>query len=83
MGSLNNYPNDESRKKFSKAKENGIIPPGAKIGGEIGIHGVPEGTDDAINNRQNWTLGCISLKNKDINEIYAIVDSTTRVIIRK
>ena len=80
---LIDYPNAESLRKFNKAKRNGTIRSDAKIGGEIGIHGVPEGADYAIDSRQNWTLGCISLKNHDINEIYDVVNMNTTVIIRE
>jgi murein L,D-transpeptidase YafK len=67
------YPNKDSIKKFNTAIKEGKIPANAKIGGDIGIHGVPKGFDNIIDNRQNWTLGCISLKTCDINEIYPFV----------
>jgi murein L,D-transpeptidase YafK len=78
-----NYPTADSWRKHKKAKADGSIPKNAKIGGEIGIHGVPEGTDTMISNQFNWTLGCISLKNKDINEIYPFIDKKTRIHIQK
>jgi murein L,D-transpeptidase YafK len=65
------YPNDASRVKYNNARKKGIIPKESKIGGDVGIHGVPKGADDAIDQHQNWTLGCVSLKNKDIDEIYS------------
>lgn len=77
------YPNDKSNRKFNKAKRAGIIPSESTPGGDIGIHGVPENCDYLINIGENWTLGCISLKIKDINEIYEIVKIGTRVIIKK
>jgi murein L,D-transpeptidase YafK len=64
------YPNAESYEKHNLAKKNKVIPSNATIGGEVGIHGVPGGADYVIDMRQNWTWGCISLKNNDINEIY-------------
>jgi len=64
------YPTKASWKKHRLAKQNKEIPQSATIGGEIGIHGVPLGRDDLITNQQNWTWGCISLRNKDINELY-------------
>jgi murein L,D-transpeptidase YafK len=78
-----NYPTEESWQKHRKAKEAGVIDAHVKIGGEIGIHGVPEGTDGMIDLRMNWTLGCISLKNKDINDFYPFVSKGTRVIIQQ
>ncbi|MBL6449219.1 L,D-transpeptidase [Fulvivirga sp. 29W222] len=67
------YPTQDSWKKHKQAKKEGLIPETAKIGGEIGIHGVPAGYDHAIDYKMNWTLGCVSLKNKDVNEIYKYI----------
>lgn len=77
------YPNSDSWKKHNEAKQKGLIPASASIGGEVGIHGVPNNSDYAIDYKMNWTLGCISLKNKDINEIYEFVDTNTIVYIQK
>ena len=77
------YPTAASWKKHNEAKRKGIIPANAKIGGEIGIHGVPKDCDYAIDGKQNWTWGCISLKNKDVNEIYEIIHVGTEVEIKK
>jgi len=76
------YPNGVSRIKHLQAKKNGVIPSNAGIGGDVGIHGVPKGYDYAIDKKQNWTLGCVSLKNKDIDEIYsfAFVGMTIEII---
>ena len=76
-----NYPTDESRKKHDAAKADGQIPSDATIGGEIGIHGVPSGCDHWIDTMEHWTLGCISLKNAHIDEIYAVAQKGTRVVI--
>ena len=78
-----NYPNNESWQKHNTAKREGLIPQNSKIGGEIGIHGVPDGADIAIDLKLNWTLGCISMKNKDINELYPYVSKSTEIVIRK
>ncbi len=75
------YPNEDSWEKHNQAKENGKIPEDAGIGGEIGIHGVPEGMDFLIDLKRNWTLGCISLKNSDINEIYPWITTNTVIQI--
>lgn len=48
----------------------GKIAAGTAIGGELGIHGVPEGMDWLIDQKQNWTLVCISLRNKDVIAVY-------------
>jgi murein L,D-transpeptidase YafK len=77
------YPNDQSWSKHNEARQNGKIPENAKIGGEIGIHGVPEGYDYAIERKMNWTLGCISMTNEDVNEIYPYVFEGMTVQISK
>ena len=78
-----NYPTEESWKKHNKAKEDGVIENDATIGGEIGIHGVPEGKDFLITQQINWTLGCIALKNKDVNEIYNFINENSTIIIQQ
>ncbi|NRA11588.1 MAG: L,D-transpeptidase [Crocinitomicaceae bacterium] len=75
------YPTKESWSKFKKSKADGDIPSSATVGGEIGIHGVPEGYDNMIDDKTNWTLGCISLKNKDIEDLYKSVNSKTKILI--
>lgn len=77
------YPTSTSWEKHRKAKADGLIPQNARIGGEIGIHGVPEGYDYAIEKKMNWTLGCISLKNTDVNEIFPYIFKNMPVTIRK
>lgn len=77
------YPNAESEKKFNQRKKDGVIPKNARIGGEVGIHGVPGEADEIIDEKQNWTLGCVSLKTADINEIYSLVKVGTKVVIRQ
>jgi murein L,D-transpeptidase YafK len=78
------YPNADSWKKHNAAKKKGLIPQNATIGGEVGIHGVPENSDFAIDQKNNWTWGCISLKTKDINEIYPYFNSKNTIVeIRK
>jgi murein L,D-transpeptidase YafK len=75
------YPNTKDWLKFAKAKKAGRLPLDADIGGEIGIHG----TEDSSRNitGQNWTKGCISLLNKDLEEIYPLVNDKTLVVITK
>lgn len=75
------YPTTESWKRFNERKAAGKIPANATIGGEIGIHGVPAGRDDLITQGQNWTLGCISLSNAHITELYSAVQVGTEVKI--
>lgn len=78
-----NYPNDKSWEKHNSAKKNGKIPKNSQIGGEIGIHGVPKGMDYLIDLKFNWTLGCISMKNKDVDEIFPYISESTVIEIKK
>ncbi|XOV66049.1 MAG: murein L,D-transpeptidase family protein [Fluviicola sp.] len=75
------YPNAESWRRFKKRKANGDIPSDATIGGEVGIHGVPDGMDSMIDKRTNWTLGCISLKNDHITDLYKSINKNTKIEI--
>lgn len=75
------YPNAESWSRFRKRKADGTIESSATIGGEVGIHGVPEGMDDMIANKRNWTLGCISLTNEHITDLYKSINSSTKMKI--
>jgi len=75
------YPNTQNWLKFSKAKQAGKLPPDADIGGQVGIHG----TEDPGRNLsgQNWTKGCVSLMNNDLDELYPLINDKTLVVIRK
>lgn len=75
------YPNKESWRRFNQRKANGTISKSATIGGEVGIHGVPKGSDSMIANRTNWTLGCISLTNADITDLYKSIGEGTKIEI--
>jgi len=77
------YPNDESRRKFELRKQRGEIPANAKIGGSIGIHGTWPHEDFVIDRYKNWTMGCISMKRSEVEEIYNFVKVGTKVIIQK
>lgn len=78
-----NYPTPESYAKFNQRKAQGIIPQSAKIGGAIGIHGVWPHEDYTIDQYQNWTQGCISMKNEDVKELFSMLPVGTKVTIRR
>jgi murein L,D-transpeptidase YafK len=80
---LLNYPNDSCIAVFNRLKDNGLVPRAARIGGDIGIHGIWKGGDDMIDKKHCWTDGCVAIKNKDVDELYNFVGVGTRVIIRK
>ena len=75
------YPTEESWNRFKRRKTEGTIEDNATIGGEIGIHGVPDGMDDMIADKTNWTLGCISLSNRDIEDLYKSINKSTKILI--
>jgi len=77
------YPTAESREKFNQRKERGEIPANARIGGGIGIHGTWPHEDFVIDRYKNWTMGCISMKRDDVEELFDIVPVGTRVTIKK
>ncbi len=78
-----NYPTAESIEKFNMRKAQGIIPKSAKIGGDIGIHGTWPHEDYAVDQYQNWTLGCVSLKNEHVEQLYQIIPVGTRIVIQR
>lgn len=76
------YPNKQSYEKFNERKRKGIIPANASIGGGIGIHGTWPHEDFVVDRYKNWTLGCISMKNDDVIELYSYTGAGTKVVIR-
>jgi len=71
---LLNYPNDDDKKRFLENKKKGIVKPTAKIGGLIEVHGHGgKGID--------WTNGCISLIDADMDILYKHCPIGTKVTI--
>lgn len=77
------YPNQESWAKFKQRKANGVIPASAKIGGGIAIHGTWPNDNIVVDDFTNWTNGCVSLKNEDIDDINSFLKLGTRVRIQR
>ncbi len=77
------YPTKADYDKFNERKAKGLIPKGAKIGGGIAIHGTWPHDDIAVDLYQNWTNGCIALKNEDVDELFDLVTIGTQVTIQK
>ncbi len=71
---LLNYPNDEDRRRFEKAKRDGQVSSRARLGGLIEIHG--EGGRGA-----DWTQGCVALSNRDMDSVFSRVEAGTPVTI--
>lgn len=80
---LLSYPNDSAYFRFNQLKAAGKIPANARIGGDIGIHGIWKGGDDMIDMGVGWTDGCVAIKNKDIEELFSLVGVGTKVTIRR
>lgn len=77
------YPTAESLARFNMRKRRGEIPSNASPGGGVGIHGTWPHDDYIIDNYKNWTNGCISLKNEDVEDLYSYVPIGTPVTIQK
>jgi hypothetical protein len=80
-----NYPNLEDRVRYETMKVNGVVPvdrdgKSPLVGSAIGIHG----TDVPILNAGhiNWTTGCISVNNRDIEDLDRLLPVGTVVIIK-
>jgi murein L,D-transpeptidase YafK len=80
---LIDYPTQADMEKFNQRKSQGLIPKAAKIGGGIAIHGTWPHDEIAVDLYQNWTNGCIALKNEDVDELYDMVQIGTKVTIQK
>lgn len=77
------FPTAADVEKFNRRKEQGLIPPYAKQGGDIGIHGTWPHEEYAVDQYQNWTEGCISLKNEHVKQLFAMIPVGTRITIQK
>ena len=62
-----NYPNAADRLRYDFLKAEGLVPENRGIGGEIQIHGQHARWGSI---QRNWTWGCISLRNTDMDEIF-------------
>ena len=77
------YPTKESYEKFRLRKLEGQIPASARIGGGVGIHGTWPHDDYIIDRYKNWTNGCISMKNEDVEDLYSYLPVGAKVTIKK
>jgi murein L,D-transpeptidase YafK len=77
------YPTEESIKKFDSRKKNGLIKKDDLIGSAIGIHGTWPNEDFCIDQFKNWTDGCISMKNKHLDDLKNLVQIGTTVLIQQ
>ncbi len=80
---LLDYPNAESYQKFNKRKQEGLIPPGARIGSAVGIHGTFKSGVKMVDMGIGWTDGCVAMKPEDIDDFYLFVQAGTRVFVKR
>ena len=72
---------DKTYLNFLQARDRGDLPPQhTALGGDIGIHGLGH-QDPEIHRLFNWTMGCIALTDRQIDELARWVSIGTRVII--
>jgi murein L,D-transpeptidase YafK len=80
---LLDYPNVEDLHQYWLAMESGNIPRRGDeyvgAGGAVGIHGTDKPSLNARN--VDWTWGCISLQNEDIDDLASLVPVGTLVLI--
>ena len=69
------YPNSSD---IQTAQKMGLSP-----GGDIMIHGLPDGYDDVdeFHRITDWTDGCIAVTNREIEEIWSLVPVGTQIVI--
>ena len=78
-----NYPNVIDRRRYEQMRDGGVVPiedgRPVGVGGRIGIHG----SDNPLLNRGdvNWTTGCISVSDQDVDELDKLLPTGTVVII--
>ena len=66
-------------------RQSALPPQNTALGGAIGIHGLGEETITKleIQNKFNWTQGCIALTNHNVRELRRFVGVGTKVVIRE
>ncbi|HHW07160.1 MAG TPA: L,D-transpeptidase [Clostridia bacterium] len=67
---------EEYRELMEMAGAGKLLPQKTPLGGEIGIHGGHREEKEAT-----WTLGCIALTNRDVEELYPYIAVGTPIII--
>ncbi len=77
------YPTKQDIAKFEERRRRGEVPTKASPGGGIGIHGTWPHEGFVVDRYNNWTNGCISLKNEDVQELYNFIPVGTPITIRK
>jgi lipoprotein-anchoring transpeptidase ErfK/SrfK len=71
---LLDFPNAEDRAQFTRARRSGELPASARVGGLIEIHGSGGRGND-------WTNGCVALRNPEMDDLFRRVGVGTPVTI--
>lgn len=79
---LLDYPNAESFQRFNDRKAKGLIPKNARIGDGIAIHATRPEEEWTIDNFYNWTDGCVSVKYREMKDLYSYIPAGTKVKIQ-
>ena len=85
-GYKNKLINGKQFKEIVKAVTSNTLPPqDTPLGGYIGLHGLGDVTYEklSIHEQNNWTEGCIALRNEEISELREYVTIGTTILIRK
>lgn len=80
------YPTAADYRRFAMLKERGALPPAARIGGDIGIHGPPTSMSEGVKamlKEHDWTAGCIAVNEDEITEVARLVRDGTVVDIEE
>lgn len=82
---LLDYPNPDDVARYRGEVQRGFVPErgdsSVGIGSQVGIHGSDK--PDMNASHINWTHGCISIANADVEELYRIAPEGTFVLIRE
>jgi murein L,D-transpeptidase YafK len=77
------YPNAEDRVLYEHELQNGGVPKitdrPLRIGGGIGIHGTDQ--PDAQERGEDWTQGCVAMRNRDLVHVFDNVHIGTPVLV--
>lgn len=75
------YPRPVDDERYAQAVKDGTAPAKRTAGSAIAIHGHRTDQRDGDHRRSDWTLGCVALDNGDIDEVAAMTEVGTRVVI--
>ncbi len=75
------YPAPADVARHAAAVERGEVPKGKGPGSAIAIHGHRQDQPSRLHKAFDWTLGCVSLDNDEIDEVAGLAPAGTPVVI--